>query len=67
MAQNPFKEKAIQYAEKYGIVDYTLKENIMTYTELFPLENCRYIVHVDVNTQKEKNRVCVLMTKKEHQ
>ena len=49
-----FDEKALIYAEKYGIVDYEINANIMTYTETFPLEGSTYTVNVNLITMEEK-------------
>lgn len=48
-----YEEKAIRYAEKYGIVEFIVKENVMTYTESFPLEGRIYDVSVDLDVMKE--------------
>lgn len=48
-----YEEKAIRYAEKYGIVEFTVNENAMTYTESFPLEGKIYDVSVDLDVMTE--------------
>lgn len=35
---NTHEKNALLYAEKYGIIEYTLKRNIMTWYESFPSE-----------------------------
>lgn len=48
-----YEEKAIRYAEKYGIVEFEVKGNVMTYTETFLLEARIYDVSVDLDTLAE--------------
>lgn len=48
-----YEEKAIQFAEKYGIIDYSVTGNVMTYTESFLLEAKTYEARVDLDTMKE--------------
>lgn len=46
------EEKALLYAEKYGIIDYEVKGSLMTYTESYPTEG-KFLCKVDLNTMKE--------------
>ncbi|MGX1195801.1 hypothetical protein [Metabacillus sp. SLBN-84] len=48
-----YEEKATQYAETYGIVEFEVKGNRMTYTERFPLENAVYAASVNLETMTE--------------
>lgn len=52
--QIDYEHRALLYAEKYGIIDYTVKNNIMTYTESFLLENRSIQAEVNLDTNKEK-------------
>lgn len=52
--QIEYEHRALLYAEKYGIIDYTVKNNIMTYTESFLLENRIIQTEVNLDTIKEK-------------
>lgn len=52
--QIEYEHRALLYAEKYGIIDYTVKNNIMTYTESFLLENRIIQAEVNLDTNKEK-------------
>lgn len=52
-----YEEKALLYAEKYGIVDYEVKGNQMIYFESFPLENTIYKAVVNLDTMQEKRMV----------
>ncbi|WP_454266308.1 hypothetical protein [Rossellomorea marisflavi] len=47
------EDKALQYAEKHGIVDYEMDANTMTYKESFPVEGNTYEVSVNLDTMKE--------------
>lgn len=47
-----YESKAIRYAEKYGIRDYKLKKNIMTYREKYPTEGI-YKATVNLDTMQE--------------
>jgi hypothetical protein len=47
-----FENNALLYAEKYGIIDYTVKGSTMTYTETFYGEGT-YLAEVDLNTMNE--------------
>lgn len=46
-----YNRKALLFAEKYGIVTYTLKNNMLTYYKNYPeyLQNKRYTVKTVVN------------------
>lgn len=48
-----YDEKALIYAERYGIIDYKVSTNTMTYTETFPSEGSIYEVSVNLTTMKE--------------
>jgi hypothetical protein len=48
-----YEEKALQYAEKHGIVSYENDGNIMVYKESFPVEGTTYVVSVNLDTMKE--------------
>lgn len=49
-----YEEKATQYAEKHGIVDYEVDGNVMAYKETYPIEGKTYAVWVNLDTMKEK-------------
>ena len=55
-----YEEKAIEYSEKYGIVDYEVDQNKMIYYSNYPkyLAEPRrtYKVVVNLDTQKEELR-----------
>ena len=44
--------KAIKYSERYGVRDYKLKKNIMTYREKYPTEGI-YKATVNLETMEE--------------
>ena len=48
---NNYEEKALLYAEKYGIFNYSVKNNIMTYEDSFSEET--HIAKVDLDTMQE--------------
>lgn len=51
-----YEDKACRYAERYGIVDYTVTGNRMLYTETFPMEGSVYDVTVNLDTETEARR-----------
>lgn len=51
-----YKNKALKYAEKYGIIDYEIKENLMIYYVNYSLENRKYKCTVNLNTMKETRK-----------
>lgn len=46
---------ALSYAERYGIIDYTVANGLMVYRESFPSEGT-YEATVDLSTLKETRR-----------
>lgn len=48
---NNYENKALLYAEKYGIFKYSVEKNIMTYEESFSGDT--YVAKVDLKTMKE--------------
>ena len=56
MKQRDYEEKALIYAEKYGILNHTLKGNTMVYIEEFN-EKEIYYVEVNLENMKEKRRI----------
>ena len=51
---NEYDQRALRYAERYGIVTYRIRGNEMTYTETFNVEGCTYDVSVNLDTMREK-------------
>lgn len=55
-----YELKAIQYAEKHGIIEYTVRRNKMTYYANYPayLSEGRktYKIVVNLDTMKEESR-----------
>lgn len=51
-----YEQKALLYAEKYGIVTYDVENNFMIWIEKFPIEGSyRYILNLDtMETKSEK-------------
>lgn len=49
-----YDQQALLYAEKYGIIYYTVKDKKMIYYENFRLEQTTYKCIVDLATFKEK-------------
>lgn len=51
-----YEQKALLYAEKYGIITYDVKDNFMIWVEEFPIEGSyRYILNLDtMKTKSEK-------------
>lgn len=47
-----YEFRALRYAEIYGIVDYEVKDNIMTYTEEFPYEGT-FEHKIDLDTMEQ--------------
>lgn len=54
IAQNNYEDKAILYAEKYGIIEFKVKGNEMIYYTSFPLERMTYKAVVNLDEMKEK-------------
>lgn len=55
-ARLPFNEhQALLYAERYGIIEYKVKGNRMTYYECFPTEGT-YKVVIDLKTLLQHSR-----------
>lgn len=52
-----YEERATEYAEKFGIIEYEREGNLMGYKEVFPLEGSTFLVHVDLDTMTERRRV----------
>jgi hypothetical protein len=50
-----YEQKALIYAEKYGIIEYRVKGSKMMYKEVFPTEGT-YQVVVNLDTMKEEKR-----------
>ncbi len=48
-----YNQAALFYAEKQGIIEYEVINNIMVYYDSFILENATYKVIVNLNTLKE--------------
>ena len=46
-----YEQKALLYAEKYGIIDYEVNGNIMTYIEVFGNE--KYLCRVNLDEMVE--------------
>lgn len=51
-----YTKKADLYAEKYGIVDYMVEGNLMTYYEKFSKEET-YKAEVNLDTMKETRKL----------
>lgn len=51
-----YNQKALLFAEKYGIVEYKVNKNSMIYYENFPLERNTYKCIVNLNTMKEQKK-----------
>lgn len=51
-----YHHKALLYAEKYGIVEYTVMDNTMVYYESFPLEQATYKAIVNLDTMQEQRK-----------
>ncbi|WP_291566901.1 hypothetical protein [Clostridium sp. UBA2485] len=49
-----YDQQALLYAEKYGIVDYIIKNDKMIYYENFRMEHTTYKCEVCLTTFKEK-------------
>lgn len=50
-----YKNKALIFAEKYGIIEYTVKTSKMTYYVSYPIEGT-YKCIVDLKTMKETRK-----------
>jgi hypothetical protein len=46
--------KALLFAEKYGIIDYEVKENFMTWVEELPTEGT-FLHTLNLDTMKEES------------
>ena len=49
-----YEQKALLYAEKYGIINYMVNDNKMLYFEEFGLD--KYKCEVDLDVMKEKRK-----------
>lgn len=52
-----YEQKALLYAERYGIIEYEVEENKMTYSEKFYEGNAKYVTYnaeLDLDTMREK-------------
>lgn len=54
MLNNNYSQQALLYAEKYGIVNYKIKNNKMVYYENFRMEYITYRCVIDLRTFKEE-------------
>lgn len=52
------ENKALLYAEQYGIVNYNIKTSNMIYYINYPMEHNTYKCIVDLKTMQEK-RICL--------
>lgn len=50
-----YEKKALLYAEKYGVIEYEVKENKMIFTERFVSEG-EFICVVNLDTMKETRK-----------
>lgn len=50
------KQKALIYAEKYGIIEYHIEGNTMVYYSSFPLEHRTIKAEVNLDTMTEKRK-----------
>ena len=48
---------ALKYSEKYGIIDYEVKNNKMIYYVNYLLENRKYECIVNLDTLKETRKI----------
>lgn len=49
-------ERALLYAERYGIIEYEVKDNKMIYYEAYPFKSTTYKCTVNLNTMNETRR-----------
>jgi hypothetical protein len=56
MSNKDYDNKALLYAEKYGIPAYEQEGNEMTYWETFTMEGMRYKATVNLDTMKETRK-----------
>jgi len=54
--QTEYDERALRYAERYGIVTYKVKGNEMHYTEEFRAEKSKYRVTVNLDSMTETRK-----------
>lgn len=54
--QKDYTQVAIAYAEKYGILEWTIKGNKMVYYRNYHYERNTYKIVVNLDTQKEESR-----------
>ena len=52
---NGYEHKALLYAEKYGIINYRVKDDQMVYYEVWGKD--KYECTVDLNTMKESRKL----------
>jgi hypothetical protein len=50
--KNHYEQAALQYAEKHGIIEYSITDNTMTYFESYPSEGT-FKATVNLDTLKE--------------
>jgi len=55
---NHYENKALLFAEQHGIIDYDVKENIMTWENVHyePYKNV-YLSNLNLNTMKENRKL----------
>lgn len=53
---NGHELNALRYAERHGIIDYTVEGNEMKYYENFPVERSTYKCVVNLDTLKESRQ-----------
>lgn len=53
----PYEDKALRYAERYGVIEYHVKGNKMIYYMSYPLERATMKVVVDLDAMKEDERI----------
>jgi len=48
-----YEQKALEYAEEYGIIEYKVKNNLMIKYHSFPYERTTYKSIINLDTMKE--------------
>lgn len=48
-----YEHEALLLAERYGIIEYQVKDNMMTYFKTFAMERSIYHCKINLDTKKE--------------
>lgn len=52
----PYEQRALRYAEKYGIIEYRVIKDTMVFYTSYPSQHATYKSAVNLDTYEEENR-----------